>query len=654
MYRNNRGGDGWVKGHWSPSTETAITGHLATPGRLERKAAVIIDPTKVAYKPFVINEFGIGDSAGEDWVELRNVETTEQSVNNLLLTSVTGLNDEKVVLHLHGKDYKVPAGGVVLITGSDPRDTDIAAGVNLGIAAADRDPTGIQSLYIVLPAFELPTGKFNLILRSGYNNKPDDFLGKALGNVIDAIGSLKVDHDTADFNTDFWPLNGGGAPHGKVINDATADFAASTVYERKTVPGGTGQNHIGTRGWTGLGYDRGALANNENGGTPGYPNGAIADKDSALTGGANVTISEIMYDRGDRENLPQWIELHNSSHTNAVSLAGWKLMIENDTDVNVRTPSVTIADLGGTIIQPNQTILIVAYKTGRVSRYQGRVDFPDNRIISLSGKGELEIPAGVSNRNYRLLSKTAFKITLIEKDGTAANPVDTAGNYGADPAWELPMATNGIGRSSILRRYNTGSATGPSGLRGGGKGTAQDGTLPVWSGKGTIAGQGLMSGPGEAGWILASETDFSEVRVSQTYYGASSDMGTPGYHGGGPLPVSLSKFRPERLDSGEIVIRWITESELNNAGFNILRSDKRDGQFTKINTSLIAGQGTTSERTTYEWKDTTAKPNVVYYYQIQDVSLDGKVQTLRQSRLKGNVTAAGKLTTTWGELKALQ
>ena len=62
-----------------------------------------------------------------------------------------------------------------------------------------------------------------------------------------------------------------------------------------------------------------------------------------------------------------------------------------------------------------------------------------------------------------------------------------------------------------------------------------------------------------------------------TYYGHSSDVGSPGHTTGGVLPVSLSKFRPERLDTGEIVVRWITESELNNAGFNILRSETRDG-----------------------------------------------------------------------------
>ena len=132
-------------------------------------------------------------------------------------------------------------------------------------------------------------------------------------------------------------------------------------------------------------------------------------------------------------------------------------------------------------------------------------------------------------------------------------------------------------------------------------------------------------------------------------------MGSPGHTAGGVLPVSLSKFRPERMkNTGQVVIRWVTESETNNAGFNILRSETRDGEFTQLNTALIAGQGTTSERTAYEFADTSAKPNVVYYYQIQDVSLDGQVQTLQTTHLRGNVTAAGKLTTTWGELKALQ
>ena len=43
---------------------------------------------------------------------------------------------------------------------------------------------------------------------------------------------------------------------------------------------------------------------------------------------------------------------------------------------------------------------------------------------------------------------------------------------------------------------------------------------------------------------------------------------------------------------------------------------------------MIPGAGTTSEKQFYTYTDTIAQPNVVYYYQIEDVSLDGNRQTL--------------------------
>ena len=120
--------------------------------------------------------------------------------------------------------------------------------------------------------------------------------------------------------------------------------------------------------------------------------------------------------------------------------------------------------------------------------------------------------------------------------------------------------------------------------------------------------------------------------------------------GGDPLPVSLSRFRAERADIG-VVVRWITESELDNAGFYILRSETKDGEFKVVNPTLIQGAGTTSERQTYTWKDTTAKPNVVYYYRIEDISHAGVRKQLATVRMRGLVSASGKLTTRWGDLK---
>ena len=114
-------------------------------------------------------------------------------------------------------------------------------------------------------------------------------------------------------------------------------------------------------------------------------------------------------------------------------------------------------------------------------------------------------------------------------------------------------------------------------------------------------------------------------------------------YGSEPLPVTLSHFRAEHTDAG-VVIKWITESEVDNAGFYIHRSETKDGEFKVVNPTMIQGAGTTGERNEYTWTDTTAKPNVVYYYQIEDVSHAGVRKQLATVRLKGLVSASGKLT----------
>ena len=120
--------------------------------------------------------------------------------------------------------------------------------------------------------------------------------------------------------------------------------------------------------------------------------------------------------------------------------------------------------------------------------------------------------------------------------------------------------------------------------------------------------------------------------------------------GGEPLPVTLSHFRAELSDAG-VLLKWTTESEIDNAGFYIYRSQTRDGEFKVLNPTLIQGAGTISERNTYTWTDSTAKPNVAYYYQIEDISHAGVRKQLATVRMRGLVSASGKLTTKWADLK---
>ena len=116
--------------------------------------------------------------------------------------------------------------------------------------------------------------------------------------------------------------------------------------------------------------------------------------------------------------------------------------------------------------------------------------------------------------------------------------------------------------------------------------------------------------------------------------------------------VQISQLQPSRSSAGTVVFTWTTKSEMENAGFNILRSETRNGPFKPINSALIHGAGTTKKKQTYHWTDVSAKPNVVYYYQLETISFAGTRQQLTAVRLHGHVSASGKLATRWAMLKA--
>ena len=331
----------------------------------------------------------------------------------------------------------------------------------------------------------------------------------------------------------------------------------------------------------------------------------------------DIMITEIMVDN-DSGRLPQWIELTHVG-TGEVSLDDWKIVINNaiDADVIGGGNAITVS-LSGMKLDVSshtgntgkgQSVLVVAWAASQHS-----ANIRAARVINL--RTQLN-----QTRRYQLLSYKGFRITLVPPQ-TGAIPAfgDIAGNLGEE--WEIPISEGSV-RSSIIRREMD---------------------------KASMATLGTSAD----GWILTASTQLTIGQ--QSYYGSDEDAGTPGQDAGGPLPVELSHFRPARDKvTGAVVITWSTQSELNNAGFFIKRSQQKDSEFQVINATMIAGAGTTSEKQFYTYTDTTAQPNVVYYYQIEDVSLDGNRQTLTQGvRLRGHVGAVGKATVAWGELKQVQ
>jgi len=91
------------------------------------------------------------------------------------------------------------------------------------------------------------------------------------------------------------------------------------------------------------------------------------------------------------------------------------------------------------------------------------------------------------------------------------------------------------------------------------------------------------------------------------------------------LPVSLSSFTATP-NNGSVLVEWTTESEVNNLGFNLYKSESKDGEFAQLNTTIIEGAGNSTTKNDYTFTDTEVVPGKIYYYQIEDVAFDGKTE----------------------------
>ena len=578
---------------WSPS-QRGTTGHVLIQTRE-------LSPSPVASDRLVFNELRNVDDDTHDWVELKNISDADIALSDWEISIVAqpggGAPQDKAIADF--PDATLPAGEVLLIVNTDPRQTDLAGGVDIRTGLGKR---GARHRYFVAADLKLPSSPYLLLLRSatGKNGTPDAVEDIA-GNYFRETG----DFSYGDAGTQVWPLQDTARP----LPADTALLTAGEAWARVSTE---------TRGYlaaawgksghqAGLGYQQNVVASETSLGTPGYANAAIVVE--APSG--RVSISEIMLaTKAGRRTVPQWIELYNNSTTEAVKLEGWRLEIEYLKGEDARRHRFDEVSLTPLTVLPNQTVLLATW------RAETSGHFPEGKVYNLY----FEHPNAFNQRERRndVLNAAGFSVRLSDASGTL---VDSVGNLDGvartkdTPVWEVPSGTTAEGaRASLIRQYEDSAP---------------------------------LPGTDAAGWKSAANV---KLAVS-TYYGWETDIGTPGYREGGPLPVVLSHFQSVRTDAG-VVIRWTTESSVDNAGFNILRSENLSGPFTKINPALIAGSGTTGESSAYLFTDGVAKPGVVYYYRLEEVSLRGVHQSLATTRVRGHVSASGKRITRWSELKS--
>ncbi|RMD95860.1 MAG: T9SS C-terminal target domain-containing protein [Calditrichaeota bacterium] len=84
--------------------------------------------------------------------------------------------------------------------------------------------------------------------------------------------------------------------------------------------------------------------------------------------------------------------------------------------------------------------------------------------------------------------------------------------------------------------------------------------------------------------------------------------------------VKLVSFSATARTGEGVKLRWITSSESGNAGFNVLRSLKRNGQFKPVNKQLIAPNGIGD----YTFVDKSVESGRRYFYLLETVSVNGR------------------------------
>ncbi|MBN2103814.1 T9SS type A sorting domain-containing protein [bacterium] len=125
--------------------------------------------------------------------------------------------------------------------------------------------------------------------------------------------------------------------------------------------------------------------------------------------------------------------------------------------------------------------------------------------------------------------------------------------------------------------------------------------------------------------INGTVSDAGDLNVAGTMSGASSygklNAGTDV-----SLPVGLVSFSA-RAEARSIVLNWITESETDNLGFILERSE--EDIWTEIasykSNDVLKGQGNTSSQTEYSFTDKTVESGKKYTYRLSDVSTKGGI-----------------------------
>jgi hypothetical protein len=140
----------------------------------------------------------------------------------------------------------------------------------------------------------------------------------------------------------------------------------------------------------------------------------------------------------------------------------------------------------------------------------------------------------------------------------------------------------------------------------------------------------------DAGQSNYSGFILSTYDIDCTFYDHTDSVLGPRLLIEGSTLISIASIDAKPF-SGGVSIQWSTESEIDNAGFNIYRATSENGDYEKINSSLISANGSSTQGSSYEFTDNNVQNRKTYYYKLEDIDLNGN------STMHGPVSATPRL-----------
>lgn len=130
--------------------------------------------------------------------------------------------------------------------------------------------------------------------------------------------------------------------------------------------------------------------------------------------------------------------------------------------------------------------------------------------------------------------------------------------------------------------------------------------------------------PGTGSFTLLSTTAYGDILMGGVTSFSEFALGSEDPDN--PLPVELTNFAAYSGDN-RVTLKWTTQSETNNSGFEVFRSLAETGYYEIIasyeNQLSLVGAGSSNEPHDYEYKDSYVVNGTTYWYKIADVDFNG-------------------------------